>query len=398
MKRIAFSALAMATAPASAAEFGILRGLQHGPIGDSPQFVEMEKYEAEAAVSLARSFGKITRNGDPDNKVDGSSIDTRVAVGGGMMPTKTFGLSVYIDFQLAADADEEQTRATPTTTLDTGHYEHELALFGFFKSQPLVIGGGLGLKLIGNETREFEFNKSDKYTSEIGTAAMPMLRLFGGISTKQFDGTIGARVFAKGDATAEVDADHTKVQYDLIRRNPGEIHVDAKIKFAQAAIAGSIAYVLTGQASEQVDEFSTAYVTQGSSRRRFTGDARRNTDHVRVGVGGRFDPTKMIGILGGLTYTAASYAEEQYASLEHENLGGIRLLLGTEVHVQKFRGFFNASYQPDSTASYTQKDGSKDVASQPQMERTQRAPIAANDQVKVTQGSWSLALGGGISI
>lgn len=382
--------------PVAAVEFGSVRGLQHGPIGDSPQFTSVADYEGEGAVVMRRTYGKYTVNNDPDTKVSGSALQMHVATGGGLMADKSFQLTAYLDFTIGSDADEEAKRASPASSLDTGLYRHELSVFAVYKPSPLLIGGGLGLLIVGTEAREFEFD-GDKYKQDVSSAAMPVLRLFGGLTTKQFDGTLGLRLFSMGEAVVKAETPSgQKYEYDIARRNPGEVHADARFKIGNvASIAGSLAYVLTSQASEQVDEFSVKFEESGSSKERQTGGARRNDDHIRLGVGGRFDPNKMIGMLAALSYTAASYAKEEYASLEHENLGGARLDIGADVRVQQFRGYVQAAYGLESSASYTVDGNARGTT---MVDETQRPPLNDGDKVKVTQGSWSLAVGGGVTL
>ena len=181
----------------------------------------------------------------------------------------------------------------------------ELALFALYRTSPVVFGGGVALLLIPSEDREFDYD-TGQFKTEVGSAAMPVLRLFGGIDTKQFDATLGFRAFSMGEAVVKTeDPDKHKEEYDIVRRNPAEVHADGRLKLGEASIAASIAYVLTGQASEQVDEFSMRFVSNGKTKERRTGGHRRDQDHFRLGVGGRFDPTKMVGILGCISYKAA---------------------------------------------------------------------------------------------
>lgn len=398
MTRTTFAALSLAAVltpvSAQAMDFGAIRALQHGPIGDSPQFANIGEYEGEGAVVMSRTWGKYTINDDADSKVSGSSLKTRVVAGGGWSPSKAFTLSGYLDTTLASDFDETQRRTNPHATLDTGVYRHEVSLFGTFRSSPLVLGGGLGVLIVGSETREFIYD-DNKYTQDVTSAAMPMLRLYGGISTKEFDGTVGIRLFSMGEAVVTAQKPNKdKEEYDIVRRSPGEIHADGRLKLNSVSIAGSLAYVLTSQASEQIDEFSTRFEQDGNAKVRKTGNARRNDDQIKAGIGARFDPSKMIGILGGLSYIGANFAEPQYASLEHENLGGIRLDIGTEVHVQTYKGFFQAGYCMDSSSSYKVEDASR---SSTNVEKTQRPPLNDGDRIKISQGSWNLALGGGVT-
>lgn len=395
----ALAALALlgSFSPSHAIEFGALRALQNGPIGDSPQYGDIQEWQGEAAMGLTRSYGKMDINDDPAAKVDHAAVRTRVVAGGGMAPSKSLVLTGIVDITLASDSDEEQTRATPKSALDTGLYQHEVGVLGAFKTQAWIFGAGLGVHLFGSEEREFEYN-GQKYTSEIGNATMPVLRLFGGYSGKSLAASAGVRVFSKGDATVNAkDATGTKREYDITRRLPGEVHADGALHLTKEfTLAASMGLILAGQASEDVDEFSTVYQTTSTGRtQRVVGGAARNSNHARLGVGARFSPNKMLTLLGGLTYTAAAYAEEKMASLEHENLGGLRLDIGTDVSFKAFRGFVQAGYQFDASASYTQTDASR---ASDQIARTQRAPLASGDKVEVSQGMWTLLAGAGYSI
>lgn len=379
-----------------AMEFGYLRAMQTGPVGDAPQFEDMnrDRYEAEAIGTLDRTYGSYTLNSDTDSRTSATGISSKVAVGGAMAPTKAFLLSGFISSTLASDYDEERTRGGNNFKYDGGLYHHEAAVFGLYKAHPLVFGGGIGVIVVGSEVKDFQDNTAT-YHVEVGSAVMPTLRLFGGLALKDFDATLGVRLFSKGRAVVESTAPgDTKQEYDIVRRNPGEVHADARLSFAQGYVAGGIAYILTSQASDQQDEFSTLYDTDASGKKtRVSGLGRLNDNTLRVSVGGRFDPVKMFGILGGLAYTSASYREEQLASPEQQNLGGIRFDLGTEVNYQKFRGMLDFGYTIDQDVSYTVTDS--DRAND---KRTLKPPQSKDDRVKLTQGALSVALGAGIAL
>ena len=398
MRKLALSgAITVAiVGPAHAIEFGIVRHLQVGPIGDSPQYAELEKYEAEAAIGMKRSYGEVEINSDSDQKVEGSALRTRVVAGGGLSLNKRLSLTASLDVTLASDADEEQTRAAKKSTLDTGNYQHELSFMSVYRTDPIFFGGGIGVRMIGTETREYKYDGA-KYTSEIGSAVMPTLRLFAGVESKEAAASLGLRLFSKDDAEVSArDPAGTTYTYDVTRRSPGEIHADGKLKFSKEfEAAASIAYVLTGQASEDVDEFSTKYDVAGTKKTRRVAGETRNANHFRLGIGSKYQPNKMVALLAGISYIGASYAEESYASLEHENLGGVRLDLGTDVLIDKFRGFLHAGYAFESRAKYEVKDTKRGADS---VDRTQRAPVAKDDDVKVSQASWDVIAGAGIEI
>jgi len=99
--------------------------------------------------------------------------------------------------------------------------------------------------------------------------------------------------------------------------------------------------------------------------------------------------------MGALQYTTAAYKKEEYASLEHKNLGGLRLDIGGAVKLQKrIRGFLHLGYLIDQEVSYTVSDDSRDTDD---VVRTQRPPLAKGEKVKMTQGGWEIVAGGGYS-
>ena len=49
----------------------------------------------------------------------------------------------------------------------------------------------------------------------------------------------------------------------------------------------------------------------------------------------------------------------------------------------------------DNSASYTVANNSRSAAN---TDRTQRAPLNQGDRVKISQGSWNIMLGGGVTL
>ena len=395
---LAISFFILPAPTSSAIVFGHIRGLQKGAVGDSPQFHEFGKYEGEAATRLYRSFGSYKVNNNADSKVSGSLFQTTLAAGGGMAASKNFSLSGFVDFTLASDFDLERQRTAPEITSDAGLYRHEVSGFGVFRSGGIVAGGGLGLLIIGSEDREFLYETSAEvspYLSKVSSAAMPLVRLFGGFESKQMIATLGVRFFSQGQAVVEAeDPTGETYEYDIARRSPGEIHADDKLLLSkEAAVVGGFAYVLSGQASDHLDEYSMTFTGTEQQKVRQTGNGRRNADHVRVTGGGLFTPTKMIDLKAGLTYITASYDEPQYASMEHQNLGGLRLDVGGDVTMQEFRGFFQAGYTVDQAVDY-RVEGNRRAAAN--IQQTQTPPLEDGDKVKMTQGNWQVVIGGGM--
>lgn len=399
VKRLLAAAALFSPSLAQAAEFGILRPLQHGPIGDSPQFIDLKGLEAEALLQTNQVWGKYQINDDADRQVRAFGYKAQTAAGAGWAPAKNLLLTAYIHATLASDLDERQTRGEQDSVFDSGLYRHEFAVFGVYKAQPVILGASVGLLVVGGENRLFKYTDGASVTQsyqEASRAGLPMMRLFGGVTTKPFDGTLGVRFFSKGDSVVTAyDKENGKktAEYDIIRRNPGEVYVDGRFKLDDGFVAGSFAYVLQGQASEQVNEWSVRYTQDGTAKFRLTGDERRNTDQFRVAVGGRYEPTKTLGLLGGLSYLSSYYAKPEYASVEQENLGGMRLDLGGELEFKPFKSYLQMGYLLDSSISASNKG---DGRSATRLGETQRFPLSDGDRVKTSQGRWDIALGGGM--
>jgi hypothetical protein len=381
-------------------EFGSIRGLQSGAVGDSPQFIEIEKYEADAAVTMKRRYGEYKLNNDTTSKTNMTDLDSHVLAGGGMALSKQLALTAYLDANLIRDFDLVRDRVEVDQRQDAGLYEHEFMTFMVFTGNPIVVGGGIGFKIFGQETRELKLGADEEagpdFVTNTSSAFMPVMSLFGGVKLKQFVGTLGVKFFSKGTAEVKaVDNDGETHDYDIVRRNPAEIHVDGKFMASKmVSIAGSINYVLTRQSSESINEFSTVFVGD-KGQERFTGNDVRNDNHIEIGAGVRIDASKMVGILAGLEYIGSSYKEESYASLEHDNLGGILFNLGTEVNIQKFRGVFHFGYMLDESVSYTQKGSDKSSA---RIDEHQSPSIEEGDKVDMSSGQFEVLIGAGIAL
>jgi hypothetical protein len=399
MKRLLAAVAILSPSLAHAAEFGILRPLQHGPIGDSPQFIDVKNLEVEGMFQGSQTWGKYQINGDPERQVNAYGYKTLLAAGGAWAPSKDLLLTAYASATPFSGYGERQTRGEKTSELDTGLYRHEFAVFAVYKSNPLVLGGGIGGLMIGGEDRSFKYvdgSSSAQSYQEASRTGLPTLRLFGGISTRDFDGTLGVRFFSMGDSVVssyERKGGKKTGEYDLVRRNPGEVHLDGRLNLSSGYLAGSLAYVLHGQASEQVDEWSNRYAQVGNTKIRQTGDGRRNTDQIRAAVGGRYEPSKIFGLLGGLSYLSSFYDKVQYASVEHENLGGFRLDVGGDLELKPFKGYAQLGYLLDNRVSSTQNT---DERANTRLDQAQRFPLAAGDQIKTSQGRWDITVGGGM--
>ena len=367
--------------------------MQMGPLGQGLGYTDMDDLAAEGAIGMRRSYGKEILNGDSDSRVSQSAVGTRFAAAGGMNFSKEFLVAGYLDVTIN-DHDEERTRKDPKVNLDGGTSSYELGANFAWRGAPLVAGAGLGILLIGGEDRTLEIG-DETFKTDASSAAMPVLRMFGGVDFDEFMTTLGVRFFTRGESSVEAeDPDKKKYIYDMQRKNAGEVAWDGRFKFSKEASLGwHAAYVLTGQASDSLDPYSISYTEAegGSSRVRNISSTLRNKNHIEVGTAGRFQPSSMFGVLGGLYYTQASYDKEEFASLEAENLGGLRINIGAEAKLDQTKCFFHAGYALESSATYTQKDTSR---SQTKINQTQKPPVEQGTTIKVSQGSWNLLAGG----
>lgn len=371
--------------------FGYLRALQKGPIGDSLGYTTIDKYEPEGVIAIGNASGTQDVN-SADNKLKSSATKFRAAAGGGIAISREFMAAAHADVNIN-DYDDE-AKDPVKTELSCGYNTYELAVNIAYKPDPVVIGGSIGTVLIGGETREFQWDNGT-YKHDISSAAMPVIQLYGGLALKEFFLTGGFRLFSQGNAEVETkdNSGENKITYDIARRYPGELHVDGRISAIDDVDIGfGIAYVLTGQASEEIDEFSVRYDDVNGKRVRITGGEKRNANHLRIGGGARIAPSSMVDILAGMQYIMPSYNKVEYATLEHENMGGFKLDLGTDVTVMKrIRGFAQIGYFISSGADYTVKGDSRVATYVDQM---QRPPVADGDKVKLSQTMWMLSAGG----
>lgn len=375
-----------------AAEFGGVPSMQRGPLGQGLGYAELDEYAAEGAFGMRRTYGKEVLGADSDSRVSQSLVGTRLAAAGGMNFSKEFLVAGFLDMTIN-DYDEERTRKDPEVKLDGGLATYELGANFAWRGSPLIAGGGLGLLLVGSEDRTFEYG-DDTYKTDASSAAMPVMRLFGGVDLGEFTTTLAVRFFTRGESSVEaLDPGENKYIYDMQRKNPGEVAWDGRFKFSkEAAVGWHLAYVLTGQASDPLDPYSISYsgAAGDSSRVRQTSSVLRNKNHVELGVAGRFQPSDMFGLLGGIYYKQAAYAESSYASLEAENLGGMQVNMGADAKIDQIRGFLQAGYALENSASYTLSDTTR---SQAKLNQTQKSPVEKGTTVKVSQGSWNV-LGG----
>ena len=379
--------------PASAADFGGVPSMQKGPLGHGLGYADMDELAAEGAVGIRRTYGKEIQGDDSDSRVSQTAVGSRIAAAGGMNFSKEFLIAGYADATIN-DHDEERTRKTPKVTLDGGASTYELGANFAWRGSAAIAGGGLGILLIGSEDRTFEYG-SDTYKVDASSAAMPVLRAFGGVDLGEFTTTLGVRFFSRGESSVEArDPSDKKYIYDMQRKSPGEVAWDGRYRFGkEAAVGWHAAYVLTGQASDSLDPFSLSYSgTEGDTvRTRNTGESLRNKNHLEFGLAGRFQPSDMFSVLGGLYYKQAAYAKAEYASLEAQNLGGLAVNMGAEAKMDQIRGFFHAGYALDASTTYTLDETSR---SQIKVNQTQKSPAEKGTSVKISQGSWNMLAGG----
>jgi len=379
--------------PALASDFAELPALQRGAIGPGLAYTDLDGYSATGIVGLSRSYGKEVLNSDPDTRVDGDTMRTRFAAGAALATGGTFRAAAFADSTVVSFS-EERKRSTPRIESEGGANIYEIGVNGIARSGVFVFGGGLSLVLVGSEERKFTYGDA-AWTTDASSAAMPQLRLTGGLDFGALMGTVGLRLFTEGETSVEAkDGTGNTELYDTMRKRPGIVHVDGRMRFGeQGDIGVQAAWILTGQGSDALDPWSMTYIDDAGSdrRRRDTGEGLRNRNHLRMTFGGRFNPAPDIGVLGALRWEGSSYSEKNAASLEAENLGGIRLSLGSEFAFETLTASLEAAYQTDTTLSYDAPNADRSVTA---VGRTQKAPIEAEDRVKITQGYWGLTAGG----
>lgn len=387
------AALAFASAPAFAAQpFGANRGLQAGPVGDAPASISSKGPLVEGQLDFTRTYGSYKVNGDEDSKVESSYVTTKLAAGAYFPFGKTFAMATYLEGTVISDGDLDKDRTDIKQHADYGTYDYELALFAWYRGAPLVVGGGPGFVIVKSEEREFTYDETQVFTNDVGSAAIPIVRLFAGIEVPTFAAILGFRSFGRGEVEVEAeDAEGNKNTYDAIRRRPAEVHLDSRIKLKLMRLTGSIAYVLTGQASDRLYDYSMEYTTDGTKKQREEGGDLLEKNHVRAGLGVRLEPVKAAAFTTGVQYIQESYAKPEYASLERNNLGGVRTDVAGEAHFGIVGVKLGVGYTVGKRRSYEVEDDDQDKT---KLLRTQRPSLRTGDKVKAHQDQVEVVLSG----
>ncbi len=388
-------AIFLALAPSvvlAAQPFGANRGLQAGPVGDAPAAISAKGPVVEGQLDFTRTYGSYKVNGEEASKVEASYVTTKLAAGAYFPFGKTFALSTYLEGTLISDGDLDKDRTEIKQHLDYGMYDYELALFAWYRGAPLVVGGGPALIIVKSEEREFVYDETQEFTNDVGSATIPIVRVFAGIEVPSFAAILGFRSFGRGEVEVEAeDASGNKHTYDSLRRRPAEVHVDSRIKLKLMRLTGSVAYVLTGQASDRLYDNSMEYVADGTKERREDGGDLIEKNHVRAGLGVRMEPVKAFAFSSGVQYIQESYAKPEYASLEKNNLGGTRTDVAGEAHFGIVGVKLGVGYTVGKRRSYEVEDDDQDKT---KLLRTQRPSLRTGDRVKAHQDQLELVLAG----
>lgn len=318
-KLLVLSALAFGSAQVLAIETVGMRGLQIGPSGEGLVFAPVTKTEAELNIEAATLEGE-KKNGNITTKFKGQTIYLTAATG------FTTSESLAIQMQL----DHQQHQVDGTSSLTKTNHESTASEFrigpSFWRGDFLFGVHGSALYL-GEETLS---SGSDRVKTDAVT--IPRLRLFTGVSSGSVAAMAKTLLYNHGSTTRTSSSPSGDTKRNIKRRTAAESSIDTHIQFTPAfGLAGSVTFV---DAERVSDDNKNSYFTYG--------------------VGGLYRATAAVSLAGGMHYTDPFYKRASNASIIDDNLGGLRLDIGTRYKLESTLLSFGAGYVlPENTRYQT---------------------------------------------
>ena len=372
----------LVTGSAAGFEFGHLRPVQVGPVGHGYD-LEMADGETEFSWGQERKSGW-ERSGN--SMVKGVTDRRSIRFGNGMR----IGPDFLFTFSLTSENTRFSNESSGLKEVSMNHNGHrlELAAGPVWYGRGLILGSKVRIHMHSGETRDFT-RDSQEVAFELDGATWPTIEGSAGISGEDFIllATISAYNGARASATKTYDRS-IRYDYQTTYRTPGSFHLDFKKRLGERIQIGwTWAWIASGQASEDVAEYSLDHTTgtYGSYGMERSG-VRRHKDHSEFTFGGSYAPAPDMLFLGSLHYVEPFYAEDEYASILYENLGGTSLYIGILQKLGAAGIYGSLGYRIPNDHSYTYTD----TWDHNWMDR--------RDEVEVEQTYWDILIGGSITI
>lgn len=329
------------TGEAMAFEAAGVPGLQLGPIGEGVAFEDLGPATGEGLVRLVSISGD-ERRGDETQRISGQATEVAVASGFGVNPNLDFVIRMH-HLRSAIKGEGDDVLGDAKSTWDmTELIAGPTLWFG-----DLMLGAHASVLSYGQEVLE-----SGDAKAKVGAVSMPRLRLY--TAARSGAMTVMARAILYNDARTSltgVTADGDDLDTDIKRRSAGETSLDARLNVAKdMALAASFTYVGAERATDGTD-----------------------SDYFVYGAGGLYTAAPWLALAGGIHYTESHFATDRNASVMKDNLGGLRLDVGSHYTLQDLTANFDMGYVIPELAVYTDTE--------------------TDTKVQLERAVWDLALG-----
>lgn len=333
--------LALSSLPVQAFEAGGMPALQIGPIGEGVAFMELGPATGEGMLRLITVSGDERRD-DQSQRLEGQGAEVAAASGFAVNPNLDFVIRVS-HMRLTIKGDGDAVIGSVKAHSDSTEIIAGPSLwFG-----DLMLGAHASVLHYGEQVIE---TGDAKVTN--GTVSMPRLRLYTAARAGAI--TVMARALLYNDARTSskgIGVDGEGVDKDIKRRSAAETSLDVRLALAKdLAFAGSFGYIGADRATDGIE-----------------------TDYFVFGAGGMYTAAAWLSLAGGVHYTQASYASDSEASVVRDNLGGLRLDIGSHYKLQDLTVNFDMGYTIPKLVAFEDAD--------------------TGSAIKIERAVWDVALG-----
>ena len=311
--------------------------MQQGALGDGPAFVSLPKPVAETELTYTEKKG-VDQSGDDEAHAKRRTINlgagTAVPIGG--------HFAFFVAAHGGTTAFDSKTTDTPTTSITQDVAQGDFGAGPSLRLGPYSLGGFAAMRFFGKETRRVTAPEDDVAVA-VDAVVIPTLMLHAGFHG---DGVIAvARAKLYNDARTNVrkavaegppGSRPETSKDDGKRRSPGELAMDLSLSAGpEITLAAGAAFIGTARAAES-----------------FARERSRADDRTRLSLGGLMRAAAWFSISGAISYVTAGWNKVQDASLLEDDLGGVRVDLGTHTDMGGFILDAGVGYVVSETVDY----------------------------------------------
>jgi hypothetical protein len=360
-----------------------LESFQTGPLGDGYGYSVISGLQSEVQLKTTNEFGKSTFDSIPNEKISSNTIKTQMSTATAFRASSDFYIIGYTDFEIVSHSQEARI---DSSELNSGANSYEFGAKAIYEKGAFTFGGKFGLLNFGGESRELK-TAGRTYKSEAGWASIPQLEILGGYKWKNTTNMARFKFYSQGEYEVETRHDRKGIIYDSYRKVPAELSLSSLVDFNhQLQVGASVRLIAAKQASQTTDQWSAKFTNTG---RRVVSGNNRDINQVVLTAGGKFFPTSSFAVASSVSYETTGYENENTASLESDNFGGLSFNFSSEfIPDPKSRIHASTSYKIPTSIEFKKTSSTANVLSH------QSITTGAGSNSTTSVAEFSLALGG----